>query len=55
MTLTFMCFGPEESAVMNGRDTSVWGMPSSSRFAYTIKETRVTREITKEKDAHKLR
>lgn len=34
--LTFMCLGPVESAVIKGRDTSVWGIPSSSRFACTI-------------------
>mmetsp|Transcript_7798 Transcript_7798/g.22142 ORF Transcript_7798/g.22142 Transcript_7798/m.22142 type:complete len:227 (+) Transcript_7798:359-1039(+) len=32
---TFMCFGPEASAVMKGRDTSVWFKPSSSRLAFS--------------------
>mmetsp|Transcript_32498 Transcript_32498/g.103215 ORF Transcript_32498/g.103215 Transcript_32498/m.103215 type:complete len:332 (-) Transcript_32498:120-1115(-) len=33
--LMFRCFGPLASAVMNGRFTSVWPSPSSSRFAFS--------------------
>mmetsp|Transcript_4003 Transcript_4003/g.12806 ORF Transcript_4003/g.12806 Transcript_4003/m.12806 type:complete len:446 (+) Transcript_4003:240-1577(+) len=35
VTRTFMCLGPDASAVMNGRFTSVSFSPSSSRFAFS--------------------
>mmetsp|Transcript_21761 Transcript_21761/g.68166 ORF Transcript_21761/g.68166 Transcript_21761/m.68166 type:complete len:528 (+) Transcript_21761:810-2393(+) len=35
VTLTFMCLGPEASAVMKGSETSVAARPSSSRFAFS--------------------
>mmetsp|Transcript_26646 Transcript_26646/g.53133 ORF Transcript_26646/g.53133 Transcript_26646/m.53133 type:complete len:269 (-) Transcript_26646:662-1468(-) len=38
--LEFMCLGPVASAVMNGRETSVWARPSSSRFAFSAASRR---------------
>mmetsp|Transcript_14867 Transcript_14867/g.30617 ORF Transcript_14867/g.30617 Transcript_14867/m.30617 type:complete len:356 (+) Transcript_14867:535-1602(+) len=38
--LAFMCLGPEASAVMNGRETSVWARPSSSRLAFSAASRR---------------
>ncbi len=35
LILAFMCFGPVASAVMKGRETSVWARPSSSRLAFS--------------------
>ncbi len=31
--LIFKWFGPDASAVINGRETSVWAKPTNSRFA----------------------
>mmetsp|Transcript_19353 Transcript_19353/g.66728 ORF Transcript_19353/g.66728 Transcript_19353/m.66728 type:complete len:282 (-) Transcript_19353:511-1356(-) len=39
-TLTFMCFGPVASAVMNGSETSVCERPSSSRLAFSAASRR---------------
>mmetsp|Transcript_54317 Transcript_54317/g.118414 ORF Transcript_54317/g.118414 Transcript_54317/m.118414 type:complete len:262 (-) Transcript_54317:567-1352(-) len=40
VSFTFMCLGPEASAVMKGRDTSVAARPSSSLLAFSAASLR---------------